>query len=396
MRYDFDSVTDRRETGAIKWDSAPEAIKNAGTVPLTIADMEFKTAPEIISALREATAHGIFGYTYADKEYFGALKGFMKRRHGLDVEREWLLCTSGVVPALGIAVRALTEPGEGIVIQTPVYPPFYGAIADNSRVIVENPLKCDNCAYSMDFDDLETKCARDDVRLMILCNPHNPIGRVWTREELQRVHEITSRHGVTVISDEIHGELILPGNKHTSFALIDGAADNCVICTAMSKTFNLAGMMCSNIFVKDKHKRDIIKERLQREAGMCIGAFSRYAAIAAFTECDDWLDELMEYVAGNFEMLYSFIDERLPMLKYTRAEGTYLAWVDMRGLNMSEDELNELLVNEAGILLERGSHFGKSGECFMRINTALPRRELKYALERLEAAVYRRIKKEEK
>ncbi|MDO4567827.1 MAG: MalY/PatB family protein [Clostridia bacterium] len=383
----FDNRVDRTGTGAAKWDFAPKHITSAGHVPLTIADMEFRTAPAIIRAVERGASHGVFGYTYPDDEYFNALKGFMKRHHDWDVEREWLHTTAGVVQALRICVAAYTSAGDSAIIQPPVYPPFRSAVLDAGRNLLENPLINNDGHYEIDFDDLERKCADPTAKLLILCSPHNPVGRVWTRRELAAMNEIALRHGVTILSDEIHGELILPGYKHTTLATIEEAKENCVICTAMSKTFNLAGMACSNIFIPNEALRTRFADAAKTMGSFGVPALSRYAAIAAFTESDDWLRDLLEYINGNFEYLYDFISARLPMLKCTRCEGTYLAWVDMRALGLDDAALEDMNINKALLALDEGYIFGANGSGFERINLAIPRSELKAALERLESAI---------
>lgn len=388
MKYDFESKISRWHTGAAKWDFAPQHIKDGGYLPLTIADMEFKTAPAITDAIKEAAEHGIFGYTYPDDEYFNALKGWMKERHDFDIEREWLLTTAGVVVALGAIVREFTTEGDGVIIQPPVYPPFMSQVSGNNREIIENPLIYSDGRYTVDFEDLEKKCKAPNAKLLILCNPHNPVGRVWSRDELKRMGEIAKENGVIVLSDEIHGELILPGYRHTTFATIEGMADNCIICTAMSKTFNLAGMCLSNILIPNAELKERLGRRLGREAAFGIPALSRYAAIAAFTKGGEWLDELIMYVNGNFEYLYDFVEKRLPMLKCIKAEGTYLAWIDMRALGLNNEQLEDLMLNKAFLQLDEGYIFGESGSGFERINLAMPRYELQAALERMEKAIH--------
>ncbi|MBQ3552258.1 MAG: pyridoxal phosphate-dependent aminotransferase [Clostridia bacterium] len=385
--YDFDTVIDRHGTASVKWDMAPKSIKEKGYTPLTIADMEFKVAPEILKGIGETLKHGIFGYTYADESYFNAVAGFMKRRRGYDVERDWLIVTNGVVSALGLCVRAFTSPGDGVIIQPPVYPPFMSAIASNGRNIIENPLILSDGRYSIDFDDLESKCAREDVKMILLCSPHNPVGRVWSYDELKTLGEICKHHDVLVISDEIHGELILPGFKHTTFATIPGMADNCVVCTAMSKTFNLAGMCCSNIFISNPDIREKLANVMRIEGAGAMPALSRSAAIAAMTEGDAWLDELLSYIEGNFAYLYEFIEKRLPMIRCIRAEGTYLAWLDLRALSLSDEALERLMIDKGGLALDEGYIFGTGGSGFERLNLAVPRSILVDSLERFEIAV---------
>ena len=383
--FDFSKAVDRSNTGAIKHDFAPEPVKGSGFIPMTIADMEFPAPPAVNEAVKRAAEHGCYGYTYADKAYLDAVKGWQKSRHAWDIDPEWYVVTNGVVQALGIAVRAFTERGEGVILQSPVYTPFFGAIRDNGRVIVENPLKNNGGRYEMDFDDLEEKCAQEDVKLMLLCSPHNPIGRVWTMDELSKVAEICRRNGVTVIADEIHNDLVLPGNPHTVFAKID--RENCVVCTAISKTFNLAGLSCSNIFVPNKELRERFKTEAHTSGCGCVPYVARWATIAAYNEGGEWLDELISVVDGNFRFLYEFAEKRLPMLKVARAEGTYLAWIDMRALGMDHKELSAFMNEKALIADNDGEMFGKAGDGFRRWNLAIPRAELEKALLRLEKAI---------
>ncbi len=385
MKYDFTSSIDRSNTGAYKYDMMPEPLRGSGIVPMTIADMEFSAPPEVNEAVVKAARHGCYGYTGPQGEYLDAVKHWQKTRHGWDIEDDWYVVTNGIVQALGIAVRAFTRPGDSVILQSPVYTPFYGAIKDNGRIIVENPLIENNGRYEMDFDDLEAKCADPSVKLMLLCSPHNPVGRVWTKDELARVAEITGRNGVLVISDEIHNDLILPGNTHTVFAKTAGS--RCIVCTAVSKTFNLAGLSCSNILIPDKELRERFSERAHMDGCGCVPYIARFATIAAYTECAGWLDELLQVVNGNFEYLYAFVNERLPRLSVTRAEGTYLAWIDMRGLGMDHEALSGFLVEKARIADNDGAMFGKAGEGFRRWNLAMPRSVLEDALTRLEKAI---------
>ena len=383
--YDFTKAVDRSNTGAIKHDFAPEPVKGSGFIPMTIADMEFPAPPAVREAVINAAEHGCYGYTYADKAYMDAVKGWQKRRHNWVIDPDWYVVTNGVVQALGIAVRAFTEKGDSVILQSPVYTPFYGAIRDNGRVLLENPLINNNGRFEMDFADLEEKCARPETKLMLLCSPHNPIGRVWTREELGRVADICRRNGVIIVSDEIHNDLVLPGNQHTVFAEIDG--ENCVVCTAISKTFNLAGLSCSNIFVPNKELRERFSKEAHTSGCGCVPYIARWATIAAYNEGAEWLDELIGVVDGNFRFLYDFVEKRLPMLSVTRAEGTYLAWIDMRTLGMEHEALSKFMNERALIADNDGAMFGKAGEGFRRWNLAIPRTELENALLRLEKAI---------
>ncbi|HWR19506.1 MAG TPA: MalY/PatB family protein [Clostridia bacterium] len=387
MHYDFQTVIDRTNTGAIKHDIAPEAVKKAGSIPLTIADMEYKVAPAIQAAVEKAAEHGIYGYTHVDDAYFAAVKLWMEKRFSYSPDRESMFNTAGVVTALGMAVRAFTQVGDGVVIQPPVYPPFRFAVRDNFRTLLENPLLCKNGHYEMDFEGLEKLCKEKSPKLLILCSPHNPVGRVWTAEELTRLGEICLKYGMFVVADEIHADIVHHGGKHTVFATLPKMADNCMVCTAVSKTFNLAGLSCSNIFVADKTHRDTFERVIRRESPNLIPYFARVATIAAYTECDAWLDVLLGNIEENFNQLDSFLQERIPMLKLTVAQGTYLAWVDMRSLGLDDKELEQLMVNKAHLALELGQHFGTGGSGFERINLALPKVALQDALLRLEQAV---------
>ena len=385
--YDFDTVIDRRGTGACKWEFAPEAVQQANMLPLSIADMEFKMPPQVQSALHGAVDHGVCGYTTVDDEYFSAVAGFMKRRHGFVVQRDWLCVTPGVVTALGIAVRAYTEPGDGVIIQPPVYMPFWSAISGNKRELLENQLIYENGRYTVDFDNLEELCRRPEAKLMIISSPHNPVCRVWQRWELERMGRICKENGVIILADEIHQDIVMPGYTHTVISKIDGMEDNCIICTAMSKTFNLAGLSCSNIFIPNRELREKFVRVQQRDSTTGVPFYARYAAIAAYTECDSWVDELIRYIDGTFKFMYKFIDERLPGIHCLRAEGTYLAWVDMRALGLTDSELETLAVEKGLLALDEGYIFGTGGSGFERWNIAVPRSALEAALIRLEKAI---------
>lgn len=384
--YDFTSSINRADTGSIKIDMAPEPVKGSGLVPLTIADQEFAVAPEITAAICKAAAHGIYGYTYADEKYRQAVDSWMLRRHNWDISSHKLFTVNGVVTALGIAVRALTSEGDGIVIQPPVYPPFAGTVRKNNRVLIENPLILRNNAYEPDFEDLDAKTRPDNVKMLILCSPHNPVGRVWTEAELRRIGEICKRNNVIVLADEIHNDLVHHGAKHTVFAAIEDFADFTVTCTAVSKTFNLAGLACSNILISNDSIAEKFKATAERENTSCVPYFARAATVAAYTEAELWLNELNSVIESNFDLLYSFVQAELPMLKAVKAEGTYLAWIDMRALGLSDSALEELMLKNF-LALDEGYIFGTGGSGFERWNLALPRAELKAALERLKAAV---------
>lgn len=389
--YDFDTVVDRNGTGSMKWDTAPAITKQAGTIPLSVADMEFRCPPEVREAMHRAVDHGVYGYTLPDDAYFEALSGFLKRRHGCEVERSALLVTNGVVSALGLAVRALCEPGDGVLIQPPVYAPFLDAIEQNGRKPYFNELVLRDGRYEIDFADFERQCARENVKLLVLCSPHNPVGRVWTRAELMEMARICKANGVFILSDEIHADIVFPGHVHTTLLNIPDARDRCAVCMAMSKTFNLAGLSCSEVIIPNEGMRRKLAKEQHLACANGMTYFARVASIAAHTACDAWLDELNSYLAENYALLDSFLRERLPLIRCTRMEGTYLAWVDMRALGLSDEQLKDFCANEAKLSLNSGSWFGIGGSGFTRWNIALPRAQLAALLERFAQAVQNHI-----
>ena len=382
---DFDSFIDRRNTGACKWEPFRDIYGDGDMIPMTVADMEMPTAEPIRRALIKAAQHGLCGYTEPDKIYVDALSGFLSRRHGLCVTKDNLVCTSGIVPAFGILIRALTNSGDTIILQPPVYTPFFDAIRGNDRNIAENPLILDNGTYRMDYEGLEKLC-ESGAKLLMLCSPHNPVGRVWTEDELKRAGEICRRYNVIIICDEIHNDIVF-GRRHTSLATLDGMKDITITCTAMSKTFNLAGLMLSNIVIYNKDIYDKVYMQVGKDGSYCIPYFGRAAAIAAFTECDEWIDGLNSHIKVSFEICRNFFENNIPAVKPVKAEGTYLMWLDVRALNACEDELLRRF-RDAKIPVCGGKSFGTGGEGFIRINIALPRRELMIALERMKKVLY--------
>lgn len=385
--YNFDEKIDRTDTGSSKWLRAPEAVRKSGELPLSIADMEFHCPPAVTKAIIEAAERGIYGYTMPDDAYFNSVHDFLLRRHGYDVKKDWMLNSRGIVSALGITVRALSRPGDSIVVMTPVYYPFFGAIEDNGRKLVKNQLILNDGKYSIDFEGFERICERSETKLFIMSSPHNPVGRVWTKDELTRIAHICKTNNVIVLADEIHCDIVMPGYKHTSFLSIPEGIENCVVCTAMSKTFNLAGLSCSDIFIPNDYIREKVADQFEVESSHGVAYFARAASIAAHTECDQWLDEMIQYVARNFDTMYDFIDTRLPELKIIRAEGTYLAWIDMRALGLTNEQQESMDVDEAHLALDEGYLFGMGGEGFSRWNLAVPRAEIIRALERFETAI---------
>lgn len=369
MKYDFDKTIDRRATNSYKWDSAPE-----GVLPMWVADMDFRTAPAIIDALQKRVAHGIFGYTRVPDAYYDAVTSWFSRRHGWDIDREWIIYTSGVVPAVSAVIKALTVPGDKVIVQTPVYNCFFSSIRNNGCEIVSNPLRRTADTYEMDFDALE-RCATDPrAKVMLLCNPHNPAGRVWTPDELTRLGNICLRNGVTVVADEIHCELVYQGFKYTPFAsLSDAFLHRSVTCVSPSKAFNIAGLQIANIVAFDNDLRSRIDKAININEVCDVNPFGVAATIAAYNEGEEWLNQLVDYLHGNYEAMAEFCRRELPEFPITRLEGTYLVWMDCSSLGMPSDTLEHALLDDARLWLNAGTMYGAEGEGYMRWNIACPR-----------------------
>lgn len=369
MKYDFDKTIDRRATNSYKWDSAPE-----GVLPMWVADMDFRTAPAIIDALQKRVAHGIFGYTRVPDAYYDAVTSWFSRRHGWDIDREWIIYTSGVVPAVSAVIKALTVPGDKVIVQTPVYNCFFSSIRNNGCEIVSNPLRRTVDNYEMDFDALE-RCAADPrAKVMLLCNPHNPAGRVWTPDELTRLGNICLRNGVTVVADEIHCELVYQGFKYTPFAsLSDAFLHRSVTCVSPSKAFNIAGLQIANIVAFDNDLRSRIDKAININEVCDVNPFGVAATIAAYNEGEEWLNQLVDYLHGNYVAMSEFCRRELPEFPITRLEGTYLVWMDCSSLGMPSDALEHALLDDARLWLNAGTMYGAEGEGYMRWNIACPR-----------------------
>lgn len=369
MKYDFDKTIDRRATNSYKWDSAPE-----GVLPMWVADMDFRTASAIIDALQKRVAHGIFGYTRVPDAYYDAVTSWFSRRHGWDIDREWIIYTSGVVPAVSAVIKALTVPGDKVIVQTPVYNCFFSSIRNNGCEIVSNPLRRTADTYEMDFDALE-RCAADPrAKVMLLCNPHNPAGRVWTPDELTRLGNICLRNGVTVVADEIHCELVYQGFKYTPFAsLSDAFLHRSVTCVSPSKAFNIAGLQIANIVAFDNDLRSRIDKAININEVCDVNPFGVAATIAAYNEGEEWLNQLVDYLYGNYEAMAEFCRRELPEFPITRLEGTYLVWMDCSSLGMPSDALEHALLEDARLWLNAGTMYGAEGEGYMRWNIACPR-----------------------
>lgn len=388
MKYDFDKLIDRKNTHSIKFDFGPERGKPDGLLPMWVADMDFPAPPAVIDVLVEKSRHGIFGYSEMKSGYFKTLQKWFKERHDWETHASWLVKTPGVVFAFTIAIRALTEPGDAVLIQPPVYYPFSESVLVNERKLVTNQLVYAEGKYSIDFADFEQKIVDNRVKLYLLCSPHNPVGRVWTREELTRLGDICLKHGVIVVSDEIHEDFVYPGYKHYVFAgLKPEYAEITVTCTAPSKTFNLAGLHVSNTFIANEDIRAGFRTEIARCGLSQLNIMGLVASQAAYAHGGEWLDELKAYLLGNLNFLRGFLEERIPRIKLVEPQGTYLAWLDCRALGLSDPELDELIENRARLWLDTGLMFGAGGEGFQRVNLACPRAVLEQALTQLAKAI---------
>ena len=385
MNYNFDKLTIRRGTNSYKWDEA----EDDDVIPMWVADMDFETAPCIVDALRRRVEHGIFGYTLVPESYYDAVINWFARRHQWQIEREWILYTSGVVPAISATIKALCSPGDKVIVQTPVYNCFFSSIRNNGCEIAENRLIRTGNSYEMDFDDLERKTSDPHAKIMLLCNPHNPAGRVWTREELSRLNEICVRNNVIVVSDEIHCELVMPGYKYTPFASVsDACLDNSITLCSPSKSFNTAGLQIANIISNNAETRRKIDRAININEVCDVNPFGVVALQAAYNEGEAWLTELNDYIYGNYQALCGFFASELPQLPVTKLEGTYLVWVDITAMGMSSDELTARLLNEGKVLVNSGTMYGAvAGEGFVRLNIACPRERMMEGLRRIKSVV---------
>lgn len=393
MKYDFETLVARKNVGASKWNLMQKTNVNIGEdiIPFSVADMEFKNPPEIIKGLKEYIDSSIFGYTEATEEYYKAVCNWMERRHKWNIKKEWITEFPGVVPALYMIIRALTKEDDNVLLMTPVYYPFYKAITANKRKVINTELLLCNDHYEIDFEDFEEKAKLESTKILILCNPHNPVGRVWSEEELKKIGRICIDNNLLIVSDEIHFDLIMPGYKHTVFANIsEEFAENSIICTAPSKTFNLAGLQASNIIVPNKKIRDkIIIERRGSIGNLGLNIFGYKACEIAYNECEEWLNELLKVLNKNKELVEDFIKTNLPEIKVINLEGTYLQWLDFRELEKDHKALEKFMVTEAMLFLDEGYIFGDEGRGFERINLACPTKILQEALNRLLESIKR-------
>ena len=384
MRYDFDKLTDRRGVGSLKWDG-PER-----ELPMWVADMDFEAAPEIREFLKARVEHGIFGYSVVTEDWYEAYRSWWGRRHHLEMEKEWLVFCTGIVPAISSAVRKMTTVGENVLVQTPVYNIFFNCIRNNGRNILESPLVYENGSYSIDFRDLEEKLADPQTTMMLLCNPHNPIGKIWDKETLSRIGELCAEHHVLVLSDEIHCDLTDPWCEYVPFATVSRTCrDNSITCIAPTKTFNLAGLQTAAVMVPDRTIRHKLERGLNTDEVAEPNAFAIGGAVAAFDKGEPWLEELREYLAENKRCVRRFMEERLPKIRVVPSQATYLLWLDCSGVTEDAGELAEFIRRDSGLYLTEGEEYGRCGRQFIRMNPACPRERLRDGLERLEQSVGR-------
>lgn len=386
MAYNFDRAFERRNTNSAKWDGVKHRYGDKDIIPLWVADMDFKTAPPVIEALKKQAEHGIFGYAIRPESYLGAVVEWVKRRHGWTVDPDWLTYSPGVVTALNLCILTYSQPGDAVIVQPPVYYPFYRSIENNGRRIQSNLLKLQNDRYIMDFDDLEQQ-AGPRTRLMILSSPHNPIGRVWTTNELLRVGEFCIKNGIILVSDEVHSDLVYKGHKHVPTAsLSEDIARQVITCIAPSKTFNLAGLKTSVLIIPDSQIRQQYNTTLQNLSLGMDNSFGLVALEAAYKYGEKWLEALLEYLQANMEFTIKYCQDKIPGIIARRSEATYLLWLDCRGLDLNDKDLDRFMLEKAGVWLDDGPMFGQGGEGFQRINIACPRTTLEQALGRIEKA----------
>ena len=384
MKYDFDKIIQRANTNCVKYDLRDAVFGNPDVLPMWVADMDFETPDFAREAVMKRAEHPVYGYHFKDEPYFKAIQGWLHRRHQWEVAVEWMSFVPGVVCGFNMAIMAFTQVGDEVIIQSPVYPPFHHAVGSHGRKLVYNSLKIGDRGYEMDFDLLEQQAKT--AKMLILCNPQNPVGRCWTREELLRLSEICLRNDVLVISDEIHCDLVLPGYKHTPYATLSPAvADHCIVFHAASKTFNLAGLATSTAIIPNKELRVVYNKYVEDMEAHLGNIFGKVATQASMEQGDKWLEQLLDYVQGNIDYVSEFLTKNLPVVRFFNPQATYMMWLDFNGYGLSEEELWRKMTQEAQLGFNRGSDFGQEGKGFFRINLACPRSTVEEAMRRLKA-----------
>lgn len=387
MKYDFDQIIDRRSTNSIKWSYLKKIYGDEDVLPMWVADMDFKSPNEVIKAMEERVKHGIFGYTDIPKSFYKSVVNWVKKRHGWNIDEEWIVFTPGVVTGLNLAVLSFSKKGDKIVLQPPIYPPFYTVIEKNEREVLNNPLKFNGTRYIMDIDDLE-KDIDEDTKMLFLCSPHNPVGRVWNEEELKRLERVCLEKEILVVSDEIHGDIIYSGNKHIPIASIsEDMAMNTITLMAPSKTFNIAGLHTSVAIIPNEEIRKEYKKTINLIGADTTNIFGLIGFEAAYSYGEEWLNELLIYLEGNLNFLMNYIEKNVPKIKAVRPEGTFLIWLDFRELGLSDEEIKNLMINKAKIGLNHGPTFGIGGSGFQRLNIGCPRSILEEGLLRIKNAI---------
>lgn len=387
MKYDFDSIIDRRGTSSVKWDYLDRVFKNTEVIPMWVADMDFTAPQPVIDTIVKRAQHGVYGYTEKPSSFYHSAAEWLKRRHGWNIDSRWITVCPGVVPTLNFCILALTEPGDRILLQSPVYPPFFASIRNNGRVLMDNPLKLQGDKYVMDYEDLERKLS-DGVKLMLLCSPHNPVGRVWSREELLKVGELCIKYDVAIVSDEIHSDLIFSGYRHTPMAsLSEQLAERTITCIAPSKTFNIAGFGTSMTITSNENLKKKLDGYLNKLGVELTNLFGIAALEAAYNHGEEWLDQVLAYLEGNLDFLMDYLSRHIPQIKVSKPQGTYLVWLDCRSLGLKQKELMDFFIHKAQVGLNDGTPFSPEKEGFMRMNIACPRSVLKEGLERIRKAV---------
>lgn len=387
MKYDFDQIINRKSTHSAKWSYLKKIYGDEDVLPMWVADMDFKSPNEVIKAMEERVRHGIFGYTGIPKSFYKSISNWVKKRHGWNIDEEWIVFTPGVVTGLNLAVLSFSKKGDKIVLQPPIYPPFYKVIEKNGRKVLNNPLKFNGIRYIMDIDDLE-KNIDEDTKILFLCSPHNPVGRVWDEEELKRLEKVCLEKEILVVSDEIHGDIIYSGNKHIPIASIsDDMAMNTITLMAPSKTFNIAGLHTSLAIIPNEEIRKKYKETINLIGANTTNIFGLLGLEAAYNYGEEWLDELLIYLEGNLNFLMDYIEKNISEIKVVRPEGTFLIWLDFRELGLSDEQIKDLMINKAKIGLNHGPTFGIGGSGFQRLNIGCPRSILEEGLSRIKNTI---------